>query len=125
MIPGFFTVLSEDEVAGIDDASRKILEQINFEGIFSQVPEIAGSHHEKIDGSGYPKGLKVEEIPWGAKIIAVADFFEAITAKRHYRDPMPLDKAFRMLQEERGVHFEETIVDAFLNYFAKTRGRNI
>ncbi len=116
---GRLTKEEYETVQGHAEKTRKILEQINFEGIFSQVPEVAGSHHEKLDGSGYPKGLKGEEIPLGAKIIAVADFFEAITAKRHYRDPMPLDKAFRMLQEERGVHFEETIVDAFLNYFAK------
>lgn len=101
------------------EKTREILKQINFEGIFSQIPDIAGSHHEKIDGTGYPKGLKGKEIPLGAKIIAVADFFEAITAKRHYRDPMPLEKAFRLLQEERGVRFEKEIVDAFVSYYAK------
>lgn len=96
--------------------SRQILEQINFSGTLTQVPEIAGAHHEKIDGSGYPLGLKGEEIPLGARIIAVADFFEAITAKRHYRDPLPLEVALHLLEKERGVHFEERIVDAFRNY---------
>jgi HD-GYP domain-containing protein (c-di-GMP phosphodiesterase class II) len=99
------------------EKTRIILEQVNFEGIFSQVPEVAGSHHEKIDGSGYPRGLKQDEIPLGAKIIAVADFFEAITAKRHYRNPMPIEKATRLLQEESGLHFEEKIVTAFFRYF--------
>ena len=99
--------------------TRLILEQVNFEGIFSQVPEIAGAHHEKIDGSGYPRGLSREEIPLGAKIIAVADFFEAITAKRHYRNPMPVEKARKLLMAERGVHFEENIVDAFFRYYNK------
>ena len=96
--------------------SRQILEQINFSGALTQVPEIAGAHHEKIDGSGYPLGLKREEIPLGARIIAVADFFEAITAKRHYRDPLPLEVALHLLEKERGVHFEERIVDAFRNF---------
>ena len=99
------------------EKTRIILKQVNFEGIFSQVPEVAGSHHEKIDGSGYPRGLKEDEIPLGAKIIAVADFFEAITAKRHYRNPMPIEKATRLLQEESGLHFEVKIVDAFFRYF--------
>ncbi|MBW1939993.1 MAG: HD domain-containing protein [Deltaproteobacteria bacterium] len=99
--------------------TREILEQINFEGIFSQVPEIAGSHHEKIDGSGYPKGLKGKEIPLGARIIAVADVFEAITAKRHYRNPMPLEKAFDLLWEESGVHLDKRVVEAFYGYYTK------
>ena len=76
--------------------TREILEQINFEGIYCQVPEIAGSHHERVDGNGYPRGLTRREIPLGAKIIAAADYFEAITAKRHYRDPMKLEKAFQV-----------------------------
>ena len=100
--------------------SRHILEQINFTGMLGQVPEIAGAHHEKADGSGYPLGLKGKEIPLGARIIAVADFFEAITAKRHYRDPLPLDIAFHLLDIERGIHFENIIVDAFKTYYHKT-----
>jgi HD-GYP domain-containing protein (c-di-GMP phosphodiesterase class II) len=102
------------------EKTQKILQQINFEGVFSQVPEIAGCHHEKIDGSGYPSGLKGDEIPLGAKIIAVADFFEAITARRHYRGPIPVQKAIAMLEKERGVHFDESIVDAFFSYHFST-----
>lgn len=116
------STLTEDEyeiVKSHAEKTREILEQTNFEGIFSQIPEIAGSHHENIDGTGYPKGLKGKEIPWGAKIIAVADFFEAITSKRHYRDPMLVDKAFQILQEKSGIHFEKEVVDAFLRYYAK------
>ena len=106
------------------EKTKSILGQVHFEGIFSQVPEIAGSHHEKLDGSGYPKGLNGDEIPLGAKIIAVADFFEAITAKRHYRNPMPIEKATRLLQEESGLHFEEEIVDAFFRYFNKSANKS-
>lgn len=104
--------------------SRHLLEQINFSGILRKVPEIAGAHHEKADGSGYPLGLKGNQIPLGSRIIAVADFFEAITAKRHYRDPLPLDVAFHLLEKERGIHFEERIVDAFKTYYAKTYQMN-
>ncbi|MDA8412959.1 MAG: HD domain-containing protein [Desulfobacteraceae bacterium] len=102
------------------DKSREILERINFEGIYYKVPEIAGAHHEKVDGSGYPKGLKGRAIPLGARIIAVADYFEAITAKRHYREPMPIDDAMDLMREECGKQFDKWIVDAFIRYFEKT-----
>ena len=94
---------------------RDILDQVNFEGIYRQVPEIAGSHHEKIDGTGYPRGLKGNEIPMGAKIIAAADFFEAVTSQRHYRDPMQVGEAFRLLREGIGTHFDRTVVEALID----------
>jgi len=114
--------LTEEEYAQVKshvDKTREILERINFEGIYRQVPEIAGSHHEKNDGSGYPRGLKGSEIPFGAKIIAVADFFEAITAKRHYRDPMPFPVAVRLLEERSGTLFEKAVVSALLSHLEK------
>ena len=99
------------------EKTRRMLEEINFKGIFRQVPEIAGAHHEKLDGSGYPDGLKVNEIPMGARIIAVADFFEAVTSRRHYRDPIPVKKAFEMLYEERKGRLDKKAVDAFISYY--------
>jgi Tfp pilus assembly protein PilZ len=81
-----------------------------------QIPLIAGAHHERWDGCGYPEGLKGEEILLGARIIAVADFFEAITSKRHYRDPMPIEKAIGLVKEASGSHFEPKIVNAFIAY---------
>jgi len=115
--PGRLTEEEYETVKTHAQRTQSILEQINFEGIFSQVPEVAGSHHEKMDGSGYPNGLKGEEIPLGARIIAVADFFEAVTAKRHYRDPLPISYAFRLLEKGRSVHFDEKVVDAFIRYY--------
>jgi HD-GYP domain-containing protein (c-di-GMP phosphodiesterase class II) len=117
--PGRLTKEEYETVKTHAQRTQTILEQINFEGIFSQVPEVAGSHHEKMDGSGYPNGLKGEEIPLGARIIAVADFFEAVTAKRHYRDPLPISYAFRLLEKGRSVHFDEKVVDAFIRYYDK------
>ncbi len=101
------------------EKTKSILEQISFEGYYRQVPEIAGSHHEKYDGTGYPKGLRGEEIPLGARIIAVADCFEAVTSKRHYRDPMPIEKAVEILNEQRGSHFDSNVVDAFLRFLKR------
>jgi len=103
------------------DKSREILERIPFEGIYRQIPAIVGAHHEKLDGSGYPKGLKGEEIPLGARIIAVADFFEAITSKRHYRDPMPYPEALQLLAEEALVHFDKEVVDALFCYVSENK----
>ena len=99
------------------EKTRRMLEEISFKGVFSQVPKNAGAHHEKLDGSGYPEGLKLNEIPIGARIIAVADFFEAVTSKRHYRDPIPVKKAFEMLYEESEERLDKKVVDAFFSYY--------
>lgn len=99
--------------------SKEILQQIHFEGHFKEIPEIAGSHHEKIDGSGYPQGLKGDEIHIGARIIAVADVFEAITSRRHYRDPLPTKEAFSILIQEAGIKYEKKFVQALIRYHQK------
>ena len=117
--PGKLTDNEFEAVKTHASRTKQILEQVNFEGIFEQVPEIAGAHHEKLDGSGYPFGLKDKEIPLGARIIAVADFFEAITSRRHYRNPMFTEKALLLLQEKSGIHFDEKVVTAFLAYYRK------
>lgn len=117
--PGKLTYDEFETVKTHASRTREILEQVNFEGVFEQVPEIAGAHHEKLDGSGYPLGLKGKDIPLGARIIAVADFFEAITSRRHYRNPMFIEKALVILKEKSGVHFDERVVSAFLAYYRK------
>lgn len=99
--------------------TRDILSRINFEGKYVDVPEIAGSHHEKWDGSGYPDGLSGEDIHLGARIVAVADFFEAITSKRHYRESMPIDVAIDQVVEQSGTSFDPDVVEAFLRYYNK------
>jgi uncharacterized protein (TIGR02266 family) len=101
------------------DKTKEILARIHFDGIYRQVPEVAAAHHEKIDGSGYPKGLKGDDIPFGAKIIAVADYFEAITAKRHYREPMAVETAFALLRQGGGSHFESSVVEGLISYYTK------
>lgn len=116
---GILSIEEHEEIKTHVGKSKKILEQINFEGIYKEVPEIVECHHEKMDGSGYPKGLKGEEIPLGARIIAVADFFEAVTSKRHYRNPMPLDTAFELLMDKSDVHFDRRVVEAFIRYYKR------
>ena len=98
------------------EKTRTILNQINFEGDLAEIPDITGAHHERLDGGGYPMGLKGNQIPLGAKIIAVADFFEAITSKRHYRSPMSFEMAITTLKAEAGRHLDPEVVNVFSQY---------
>ena len=75
---------------------------------------IALAHHEKYAGGGYPSGEKGENIPIFGRIVAVADVFDALTTKRPYKEPWPVEKAFALLQEERGKHFDPALVDHFI-----------
>ena len=82
--------------------------------LFDMGIEIAEGHHEKCDGSGYPKGKKGLEIPLSARIVAVADVFDALTSRRPYKEAFTLDRSFEILKEGRGKHFDPVIVDVFL-----------
>lgn len=77
--------------------------------------EVARFHHEKYNGRGYPDGLKAEEIPLHARIMAVADVFDAVSQKRCYRDAMPVEECFAIIQKGRGTDFDPDIVDIFLS----------
>lgn len=75
---------------------------------------IAEAHHERWDGSGYPNGLKGNDIPIAARIVMVADVFDALTTKRPYKDPMPVQQAREYLEKQKGKEFDPACVDAFL-----------
>ena len=72
-------------------------------------------HHEKWDGSGYPNGLKGAEIPLSARIMAVADVFDALVSKRAYKDPYSVEKAMEIIREGKGKHFDPLVAQAFLD----------
>ncbi len=76
--------------------------------------DIPYCHHEKWDGSGYPRGLKGEEIPLAARIFAVVDVWDALTSDRPYRRAWRNEQALRYLQDQKGKHFDPRVVDAFL-----------
>ncbi len=84
------------------------------EGYETMAYDVAMYHHEKWNGKGYPMGLKGTEIPLSARIVAVADVFDAVSAKRCYRDALPLDECFRIIQNGRGTDFDPEVVDAFM-----------
>ncbi len=80
---------------------------------------IAEQHHEKVDGSGYPKGLEGEEIHLYAKIVAIADVFDALSSKRIYKDAFPLEKTLAIIKEGKGSHFDAHLVNLFLDNIDK------
>ena len=97
------------------EITHNILEKINMSKEFQQITDIACSHHEKFDGTGYYRGLKGEEIPFGGRILAVSDVFDAITSKRHYRDKMPIEKVIEIIMNGSGTHFDPLVVEKFLS----------
>lgn len=94
---------------------RRCETQVNELGhsIFSVAVEIAEGHHEKFDGSGYPRGLMGEDIPLAARIIAVADVFDALTSRRPYKEAWPVAQALETLRRDTGRHFDPEVVAAF------------
>ena len=95
--------------------THSILGKVYISDNFKDVAKIASSHHEKYDGTGYFKGLKGEQIPLGGRILAVSDVFDAITSKRHYRDKMNIKDALQIMVDGKNKHFDENIVNAFMN----------
>jgi len=91
-----------------DEEDREGLEFLNV------AAEIAGNHHEKWDGSGYPRGLKGDAIPLAGRLMAIADVFDALISKRVYKPALPIETAKEMIVEGRGKHFDPDIVDAFV-----------
>ncbi len=77
--------------------------------------QIARSHHEKWDGSGYPSGLRGEEIPLAGRIVAVADVFDALTSRRPYKEPFTVERSVSIMREGRGAHFDPRVLDALLD----------
>jgi len=86
--------------------------------ILDMAATIALSHHERWDGSGYPRGVRGETIPIEGRIVAVVDVFDALTSDRVYRKAFTVEQALEMMREERGAHFDPVLLDAFLEVLA-------
>lgn len=78
------------------------------------------SHHERIDGKGYPDGLKGEEIPLESRVITIADAFDAMTSDRHYRKSKSVKEAVSEIEKNRGTQFDQKIADIFLKIVQET-----
>ena len=93
-----------------------ILSKISFPKKLNDLPLLAASHHERWDGKGYPWQLSGEAIPVAGRIIAIADVYDSLTRKRHYREPMPAAQVISYLQEGSGTRFDPEVLDAFVRY---------
>jgi HD-GYP domain-containing protein (c-di-GMP phosphodiesterase class II) len=109
--PGRLTPEEYEEVKKHPDYGWAILRLLPG---FEQVSLFVLHHHERIDGTGYPGGLRGEEIPLGARIVAIVDAFDVMMSGRSYRDPLPPEEAFRRLNAARGTQFDACIVDLFV-----------
>jgi putative two-component system response regulator len=103
------------------DALRITEEKLGKSTFLRLAREIAYAHQEKWDGSGYPRGLKAEEIPVSGRLMALADVYDALISKRVYKPPMPHDDAVRIILDGKGRHFDPDVVDAFLELQAVFR----
>ncbi|MCF6334197.1 MAG: response regulator [Spirochaetales bacterium] len=97
------------------DALEKASNQLGTNTFLDHAMEIAWSHHEKWDGSGYPRALKEAGIPIEGRLMAVADVYDALISKRVYKPPFLHTKAVSIILEGKGTHFDPDIVDAFIN----------
>ncbi len=113
--------LTEEEFEKIKEhprVGREMLEsvlcEVSEEDYLHLAYDMALCHHEKWDGSGYPNGISGEEIPLCARIMAVADVFDALTSERCYKEAYSYEKAFQIIRDSSGTHFDPVLVDAFL-----------
>ncbi|MCD2515008.1 two-component system response regulator [Massilia sp. G4R7] len=90
-------------------------------GMLDLARQIALTHHEKYDGSGYPRGLRGDEIPMVGRIVAIADVFDALTSKRPYKKAWTEEEALNFLREQKGRHFDPQLVDLFIEQMPAVR----
>jgi response regulator RpfG family c-di-GMP phosphodiesterase/HAMP domain-containing protein len=116
--PGMLDAAERNEIERHPTIGGEVLRrceaQMEAQGhqIFQTAIEIAECHHEKFNGSGYPNGLKQQAIPLSARIVAVADVFDALTSKRPYKEAWSIDKALSHMREQSHQHFDPAIIDA-------------
>ena len=110
-----FRLIQEHTTAGGEIIDRAIASVSEDSGYLREARNLAVSHHEKWNGKGYPLGLKGEEIPLSARIMAVADVFDALVSRRSYKAPFPIEKAIDIIRSDAGTHFDANVVKAFLD----------
>ena len=108
-----FAIMKAHTTAG-EELLKHAREELGESGYLNTAIEMAAYHHEWWNGRGYPYGISGEEIPLCARIMAVADVFDALASKRCYKGAMPLEKAYAIIREESGTHFDPAVAEAFL-----------
>ena len=110
-----FDLMKKHTVAGaaiIDSAIEQVADKDSL--YLNEAKKLTLYHHERWDGKGYPCGIKGEEIPLSARVMAVADVFDALVSRRSYKPGFPIEKALNIIREESGTHFDPTVAEAFL-----------
>lgn len=110
-----FRIMQSHTVEGgkiIDKAMAIVDEDSDY---LTEAKNLALYHHEKWNGKGYPTGLKGEEIPLSARVMAVADVFDALVSRRSYKEPFTIEKALSIIREDEGTHFDPLVAQAFLD----------
>ena len=108
-----FEIMKKHTTVG-KEIMEKVINAVQGDSYLKEARNMAAYHHEWWNGNGYPEGLKGEVIPLSARIMAVADVFDALTSKRVYKDAMPFDKAMDIIKEEAGSHFDPKCVEVFV-----------
>lgn len=109
-----FAVMKQHAACG-GEIIKETFQNLGDEEYLRMAYEVARYHHEKWNGKGYPEGLKQDEIPLSARIMAVADVFDAVSEKRCYRDAMPLEECFEIIARGSGQDFDPVVAEAFLS----------
>ena len=110
-----FEIMKKHASAGAT-VVRDVLNGITDEEYLKFAQDIATYHHERWDGTGYPQGLKGEEIPLASRIMAIADVFDALISERCYKEPYSYEDAFAIIERESGTHFDPNLVKVFLDH---------
>jgi putative two-component system response regulator len=105
--------LGGDVLKNANDEFKKEFDKDSYLKVAS---DIASYHHEKYDGTGYPEGLKGEEIPLCARIVAIADVYDALRSKRVYKDGFSHEKSLSIIKEEKSKAFDPFLVDIFIEH---------
>ena len=116
--PGKLTEAEWVAMRGHAAASEAILSRI---GVFEALARVAGAHHERLDGKGYPRGLTADRISLDTRAMTVADVYDALTAKRPYRDAMPSERALAIMAADVGTAFDRRCFEALKSALAKRR----
>ena len=108
-----FAIMKNHTVAGKEIISSA-MSLVSDSGYLKEAKNLATYHHERWDGTGYPSGKAGEEIPLSARIMAVADVFDALVSRRSYKEPFPFEKAMDIIREGAGTQFDPKIAEVFL-----------
>jgi putative two-component system response regulator len=112
LTPEEFEIIKSHVTVGID-AIEKIINNAQEDAFLRHTLSIAGTHHEKWDGTGYPVGLKGQSIPLDGRLMAIADVYDALISERPYKKPFTHEEAKRIIEDGAGKHFDPVLVDVF------------